>query len=104
MSHCQCGNNIEGIPQYDHVSIHSHPELIEKLIDSFYVNDVVTGASTEGEAFQLFTDAKKILRDGAFNLRKFRTNSLNSRSMLLKPRQRTYETSRVLVWKRHTLM
>ena len=44
----------------------SHPEL---LIDSFYVDNVVTGASTEEEAFQLYTDAKKILRDGAFNLR-----------------------------------
>ena len=55
----------------------SHPELIEKLINSFYVDDVVTGASTEEEAFQLYTDSKKILKDGAFNLRKFRTNSLS---------------------------
>ena len=55
----------------------SHPDLIERLIDSFYVDDVVTGASTEEETFQLYTDAKKILRDGAFNLRKFRTNSLS---------------------------
>lgn len=49
--------------------------LIKKLIDSFYVDDVVTGASTDEEAFQLYTDSKKILKDGAFNLRKFRTNS-----------------------------
>ena len=53
----------------------SHPELIERLIDSFYVDDVVTGASTEEEALQLYTDSKEILKDGAFNLRKFRTNS-----------------------------
>jgi len=53
----------------------SHPELIERLINSFYVNDVVTGASTKEEAFQLYTDLKELLKDGAFNLRKFRTNS-----------------------------
>ena len=52
-----------------------HPDLVQKLINSFYVDDVVTGAATEEEAFQLYTDSKKILQDGAFNLRKFRTNS-----------------------------
>ena len=53
----------------------THPELVKKLIESFYVDDVVTGASTEEEAFQLYTESKSILKDGAFNLRKFRTNS-----------------------------
>lgn len=53
----------------------SHPDLIKKLIDSFYVDDVVTGASTEEATFKVYTDSKKILKDGAFNLRKFRTNS-----------------------------
>ena len=53
----------------------SHPELIKKLIESFYVGDVVTGASTKEEAFQLYSESKKIAMDGAFNLRKFRTNS-----------------------------
>ena len=40
----------------------SHPELIKRLVDSFYVDDVVTGAPTEDEAFQLYTDSKKILK------------------------------------------
>ena len=53
----------------------SHPELVKKLIESFYVDDVVTGASTKEEAFQLYSESKNILMDGAFNLRKFRTNS-----------------------------
>ena len=44
-----------------------HPDLVQKLIDSFYVDDV-TGATTKEEAFQLYTDSKKILQDGAFNL------------------------------------
>lgn len=64
----QSGSTFE---QYQHL----HPDLVQKLINSFYVDDVVTGAATEEEAFQLYTDSKKILQDGAFNLRKFRTNS-----------------------------
>ena len=32
------------------------PELIEKLINSFYADDVVMGASTEEEAFKLYTE------------------------------------------------
>ena len=49
--------------------------LVEKLIESFYVDDVVTGAPREEEPFQLYSDSKKLLKDGAFNPRKFRTNS-----------------------------
>ena len=48
-----------------------HPELIEKLVDSFYVDDIVTGAATEEETFELYTESKRILKDGMFNLRKF---------------------------------
>ena len=53
----------------------SHTELVENLINSFYVDDVVTGASNEGEAFKLYAESKRILGDGSFNLRKFRTSS-----------------------------
>lgn len=73
----------------------SHPALVQKLIDSFYVDDVVTGASTEEEAFQLFTDSKRILRDGVFSLRKFKTNSqpLQLRINTAENRQGTRDTS-----------
>jgi hypothetical protein len=40
-----------------------------------YVDDMVGGASTEEEAFQLYTESKKILSQGGFHLRKFVTNS-----------------------------
>ena len=32
----------------------SYPDLVKKLIESFYVDDVVTGASDEGEAIDQF--------------------------------------------------
>ena len=53
----------------------SHPQLVQKLIESFYVDDVVSGASDEEEAFKLYIDSKRILKKAAFNLRKFQTNS-----------------------------
>lgn len=53
----------------------SQPELVGKLSKSAYVDDIVTGANDEEQAHSLFQDAKKILREGGFNLRKFHSNS-----------------------------
>ena len=53
----------------------AQPDLIKKLSWSFYVDDVVTGADNEEEAYMLYREAKKILKKGGFNLRKFCTNS-----------------------------
>ena len=53
----------------------SHPLLVKKLVESFYVDDVVTGAASEEEALQLYSESREVLGDGGFNLRKFRTNS-----------------------------
>ena len=54
----------------------TQPELVEKICKSFYVDDVVSGADTEEEAYQLFENSRKILKDGGFNLRKFCSNSV----------------------------
>ena len=53
----------------------SHPDLIQRLLQSTYVDVIITGASSEDEAFNLYTQSKEILRRGGFNLRKFLTNS-----------------------------
>ena len=55
----------------------SNPTLVESLSRSMYVDDIVTGADTDAEAFQLYVDAKEILRQGSFNLRKFVSSSCN---------------------------
>ena len=49
--------------------------VVERLLHSTYVDDVVSGANSEKEAFELFTQAKKLFRRGGFNLRKFLTYS-----------------------------
>ena len=53
----------------------SHPDLIQLLLGSFYVDDLTTGANSEEEAHSVYVAAKGILKEGGFNLRKFRTNS-----------------------------
>ena len=52
-----------------------HPGLVRQLLRSIYVDDVVCGAQNEADAYHLFEQAKGILKEGGFNLRKFVTNN-----------------------------
>ena len=54
----------------------TRPELVNKLLRSLYVDDVVSGASSAEEALQWFTEFKEVLAKGGFNLRKFVSNSI----------------------------
>ena len=53
----------------------SHPALVRQLTQSTYVDDIVTRAHNEQQAYQLYLDAKELFRRGGFNLRKLVTNS-----------------------------
>ena len=55
--------------------LNSHSELVKKLTKSLYVDDIVGGAQSEEEAYQLYLTSKKIVKQGGFNIRKFTTNS-----------------------------
>ena len=50
-------------------------QFLKKFERSIYVDYVSFGAYNEHETFQLYKKAKCWLAEGAFNLRKFRTNS-----------------------------
>ena len=52
----------------------SKPGLVETLTRSTYMDDIVTGAESEDEAYQLYLDSKEVLSHGSFNLRKFLSN------------------------------
>ena len=52
----------------------SQPELVDILIQSTYVDDVIFGADTEEEAYSLYMSSKEIFAQGSFNLQKFVTN------------------------------
>ena len=51
------------------------PGFVEKLKNSFYVDDLVTGEQTEEKAYVLYEEAKDRLASGGFKLRKWLTNS-----------------------------
>ena len=51
------------------------PELVDILKDSLYVGDLVSGASNDDKAFDIYKDVKKIMLEGGFNLRKWNSNS-----------------------------
>ena len=57
------------------------PQLIELLKKSLYVDDFVSGAHNEMEACEVSSNAKLIMQKGAFNLRKWNTNSSNLNEM-----------------------
>ena len=60
-----------------HLELHAktHGDLVSKVLRSMYVDDLVTGAESDKQAYELYMGAKRLLRSGAFNLRKFSTNS-----------------------------
>ena len=49
--------------------------LVQQLLRSTYVDDIISGGRTEDEVFKLYATSKKLFREGGFNLRKFLTNS-----------------------------
>ena len=54
----------------------SHKAVVKKLVESTYVDDVITGAGSIDEAFELYNQAKEIFCMGGFNLQKFIPNCL----------------------------
>ena len=53
----------------------SDPEIARLLQDSFYVDDLVTGAQNVEQAYNLYLRAKQIMADTGMNLRKWSSNS-----------------------------
>uniref|UniRef100_A0A1X7URT2 CCHC-type domain-containing protein n=1 Tax=Amphimedon queenslandica TaxID=400682 RepID=A0A1X7URT2_AMPQE len=59
-----------------------YPDLIQKIKDSIYVDDVITGVDNVSEAFSLYKDSKDIFAKGGFNLRKFLSNNAEVQSLI----------------------
>ena len=55
--------------------INEDPGFVEKILQSIYVDDIVSGADDVNDAYDLYTKAKCILQDGGFNLKKLTSNS-----------------------------
>lgn len=50
------------------------PEFVRKMIESFYVDDLVSGDSTTDKAYDLYTKAKVRMAKGGLKPRKWKTN------------------------------
>ena len=50
-------------------------ELIERLKNSLYVDDLVTGGANDDEVLDSYSKSKSIMQRVGFNLRKWNTNS-----------------------------
>ena len=55
--------------------LETNEAAVKTLLNSTYVDDVVTGANSDEAAFELYTQSKDMFRQGGFNLRKFVSNS-----------------------------
>ena len=51
------------------------PEFVQKLLQSFYVDDVASGEDDEDGAYELYIKTKMRLAEGGFNARKFTSNA-----------------------------
>ena len=51
------------------------PNIVEKLLELFYVDDLICGGSDNNEAYNHYMFAKDVLSHASFNLRKFITSS-----------------------------
>ena len=60
-----------------HLSQHKakHPELVEKMLESFYVDDMLTGADTEEDAVELANESDSVMKEASMELCKYSTNS-----------------------------
>ena len=53
----------------------TEPEIAEILASGFYVDDFTTGTQTVDKGFDIYKKAKQLMKEGGFNLRKWKTNS-----------------------------
>ena len=59
-----------------HISqYNADPEFVENLLNSFYVDDLVSGEGSVERALSLYQKSNKRLSEGGFNLRKWISNS-----------------------------
>ena len=52
------------------------PEFVYKLLESLHVDDLISGANNIHDAFEFYVKCKERLKNGGFNLRKFKSNSV----------------------------
>ena len=57
-------------------------EMADKMTKSFFVDDMCTGASSVSDAIALYEKSKSVMREGGFNLRKWKSNNADVRKYI----------------------
>ena len=77
-----------------HISqYNADPEFVENLLNSFYVDDLVSGEESVERALSLYQKSKKRLSEGGFNLRKWISNSPKFLELIYKEKAIVEESS-----------
>ena len=70
---------ILGATIYQHLNSYvyqdQYSELIERIKKSLYVDDLLSGGSSDSHTFEIYKRSKEIMSEGGLNLRKWKTNS-----------------------------
>lgn len=51
-----------------------YPKIVKELRENMYMDDLLTGAETEEEAIQMYREACQIMKEGGFELMKWKSN------------------------------
>ncbi|CAB4002999.1 Hypothetical predicted protein, partial [Paramuricea clavata] len=54
--------------------VSTDPCFVRKMLEGFYVDDLVSGGNTSEDAFELYNKARSRMESGGFRLRKWKTN------------------------------
>ena len=73
------------------------PEFVKRMIEGFYVDDLVTGERTVDKTFTLYKNAGEQMAKGRFTLKKWKTNDPGLREMIstCESNKRTREVGRL---------
>ena len=52
-----------------------HADLVQSIVNSLYVNDLIAGVASVQQGFHLYQKSKEIMTAASFNLRKWNSNS-----------------------------
>ena len=71
-------------------------EIARRLKENIYVDNVITGMETVGDAIQFYSGAKAIFHDASLNLREWTSNSCEVNSFIPSDDRSAYQTTKVL--------
>ena len=71
------------------------PEFVRRMIERFYVDDLVTGEDNTAKAFTLYEKSKNRLASGGFKLRKWMTNDKALKDLIEQEENRKPENTSV---------